>query len=229
MLTSDHLRAEAFRLDDQGHPHAAIPQDRQTLGWANETGKAAMAAGGAGRALTTTDLRQPKSSRHAFQAAPRLPVRVVLDRVRQGYNVGALFRLCDAFLCERLVICGRDASHGARRLVQAAQGTHRWVPWEQRERAVEAVRTARAEGWRIVAVEQTSDAVGIDRFHPDRPVYLVFGAELAGVSQAVLDLADIAVAIPMRGMANSLNVAIAAAIILHSLALTPMVAGDEAS
>lgn len=178
--------------------------------------------GGARRALTTAELRRSKMERHAFRACPRLPIRIVLDGVRQGYNVGALFRLCDAFLCEHLVVCGRDASRGMRKLVQAAQGTHHWVPWEQRDSAVEAVLAARAEGCQVVAVEQTSDAVGLDRFLPRYPVCLVFGSERAGVSQAVLDLADAAVTIPMRGMANSLNVATAAAIVLHGLATAHM-------
>lgn len=176
----------------------------------------------AGRALTTAELRHSKLDRRAFRARPRLPIQVVLDGVRQGYNVGALFRLCDAFLCERLVVCGRDASRGMRKLVQAAQGTHHWVPWEQRDSAVEAVLAARAEGCQVVAVEQTSDAVGLDRFLPRYPVCLVLGSERAGVSQAVLDLADAAVTIPMQGMANSLNVATAAAIVLHRLATARM-------
>lgn len=190
--------------------------------------KAIGAPGGASRALTKAELRRNKPDRHAFRAQPRLPVRVVLDGVRQGYNVGALFRLCDAFLCERLVVCGRDASRGMRKLVQAAQGTHNWVPWEQRDNAVEAVLEARAEGCQVVTVEQTSDAVGLDCFLPRYPVCLVLGSERAGVSQAVLDLADAAVTIPMRGMANSLNVATAAAIVLHGLATACMdAAGDK--
>ena len=174
--------------------------------------------GTAGQALTTGELRQQKSCRHAFLSQPRLPVEVVLDGVRQGYNVGALFRLCDAFLCERLVICGRDAGRGMRKLVQAAQGTHKWVPWDQADHAVEVVRAARARGCQVVAVEQTGGAVGLDQARLRYPVCLVLGSERAGVSQAVLDLADVAVSIPMRGMANSLNVATAAAIVLHAMA-----------
>jgi len=138
--------------------------------------------------------------------------------VRHGYNVGALFRLCDAFLCERLVICERDGTQGTRKLVQAAQGTHHWVPWGQADSAIEVVRAARSNGYQIVAIEQTSGAVGLDRFLPQYPICVVLGSERAGVSPAVLDLADAAVAIPMRGMANSLNVATAAAIVLHALA-----------
>ena len=121
---------------------------------------------GAGLAQTTAELRQAKPDRVAFRAQKRLPVRVILDGVRQGYNVGALFRLSDAFLCESLVICGRDDSRGARKLVQAAQGTHKWVPWQQRESAEDAVRAARADGWFIVALEQTSGAVALEQFAP---------------------------------------------------------------
>ena len=115
--------------------------------------------GGVGRALTTAELRHGKPDRRAFLARPRLPVRVVLDGVRQGHNVGALFRLCDAFPCERLVACGRDAGRGTRKLVQAAQGAHKWLPWEQQDSAKDAVRAARAEGWQVVVVEQASGAV----------------------------------------------------------------------
>jgi len=173
-----------------------------------------------GRALTTAELRHDKPDRHAFGTLGRLPIQVVLDGVRQGYNVGALFRLCDAFLCERLVVCGRDGTKGSRKLVQAAQGTQRWVPWEQANSATEVVQAARAGGYQIVAVEQTSGAVSLDQFLPRYPMCLVLGSERAGVSQAVLDLADAAVVIPMQGMANSLNVATAAAIVLHTLART---------
>lgn len=105
-----------------------------------------------------------------------------------------------------------------RKLAQAAQGMHHWVPWERRDSAVEAVLAACAEGCQLVAVEQTSGAVGLDRFLPRYPVCLVLGSERAGVSQAVLGLADAAVTIPMQGMANSLNVATAAAVVLHGLA-----------
>ena len=176
------------------------------------------APGAAGQALTTAELRRDKPDRHALPMRARWPVQVVLDGVRQGYNVGALFRLCDAFLCERLVICGRDNTRGARRLVQAAQGTQRWVPWEHADSAAEVVRAARAGGYQVVAVEQTSHAVRLVDFQPRYPMCLVLGSEQAGVSQAVLDHADAAVTIPMRGMANSLNVATAAAIVLHTLA-----------
>ena len=135
--------------------------------------------------------------------------------------MGALFRLCDAFLCESLVICGRDSSRGTRKLIQAAQGTHKWVPWKQHDSAENAVQAARAEGWFVLAVEQTSGAMPLEQLAPGFPVCVVLGSERAGVSQPVLDLADAAVFIPMGGMANSLNVATAAAIVLHRLTTFP--------
>jgi 23S rRNA (guanosine2251-2'-O)-methyltransferase len=176
------------------------------------------APGAAGKALTTAELRHDKQDRHVFQTLRRLPIQVVLDGVRQGYNVGALLRLCDAFLCERLVICGQDGTRGTRKLVQAAQGTHHWVPLHEADSAIEAIQAARDEGYRIVAVKQTDNAISLSHFRPCYPVCLVLGSERAGVSPAVLCLADAAVAVPMRGMANSLNVATAAAIVLHAIA-----------
>ena len=209
----------AASITDEASEHELLPT--RVAGAAGElSGSVSWVAempSGAGQALTTSELRHSKADRHEFRARARVPIQVVLDGVRQGYNVGALFRLCDAFLCERLVICGRDGTRGIRKLVQAAQGTHKWVPWEQADSAVEVVRAARAAGHQVVAVEQTSGAASLSQFVPRYPVCLVLGSEQAGISQAVLDLADTAVAIPMRGMANSLNVATAAAIVLHAM------------
>jgi tRNA G18 (ribose-2'-O)-methylase SpoU len=86
------------------------------------------------RVLSKSELRESKPGRGDFAGQARSPITVVLDRVTGLYNIGALFRLCDAFLVERLIICG-EASGPAllrkRKLVQAAMGTHRWVPWQQ--------------------------------------------------------------------------------------------------
>ena len=70
---------------------------------------------------------------------PRRPVTVVLDRVNRNYNIGAIFSLCDAFLVGRLIICGKDLDLKKRKLMQAARGTERWVPWDQGERALPVI------------------------------------------------------------------------------------------
>jgi tRNA G18 (ribose-2'-O)-methylase SpoU len=165
----------------------------------------------------TADLRRSKCDRDAFAAKPRLPIMVVLDRVTQAYNIGAIFRLCDAMLAERLVISGTDVDLRKRNLGQAACGTQFWTPWSQERTAEEVVLRAKADGYQIAAVELASNSVRPEAFAPKFPVCLVFGGEFDGVSQEVLDLVDAVIEIPMRGMANSINVSTAAAIVLYEL------------
>ncbi|WP_294541498.1 TrmH family RNA methyltransferase [uncultured Rhodoblastus sp.] len=165
----------------------------------------------------TTELRRSKCDRDAFAAMPRLPIRVVLDRVTQAYNIGAIFRLCDAMLAERLVIAGAEVDLRKRNLGQAACGTQFWTPWSQENSAVEAVIAAKADGYQIAAVELASNSVRPEAFMAKFPVCLVLGGEFDGVSQQVVDLCDAVIEIPMRGMANSINVSTAAAIVLYDL------------
>jgi tRNA (guanosine-2'-O-)-methyltransferase len=172
---------------------------------------------GARAALTTEQLRRAKLDRTVFAAQPRMPIRLILDRVTRNYNLGALFRLCDAFLVERLVICGTEVMLHKRKLVQAAMGTQHWVPWEAAPDAAEAARAAKAAGYWIAAVELTAASVPVASMTPQFPAALILGGEASGVSCEALGHADQEVAIPMLGMANSLNVATAAAIVLHAL------------
>jgi tRNA G18 (ribose-2'-O)-methylase SpoU len=174
------------------------------------------------RQLSKDELRAGKPRRATFGALPRLPVTVVLDGVRRNYNIGAIFRLCDAFLVERLVICGKDIDLRKRKLVQAARGTERWVPWQYAESAVSIIRAAKGAGASIVVVEQTTGSIPLEDLRRPFPACVVFGSEGNGVSQEIVALADVAVAISMLGMANSINVASAAAITLYQLSsVTP--------
>jgi tRNA G18 (ribose-2'-O)-methylase SpoU len=174
----------------------------------------------AGRVLAKADLRKEKPDRDAFLTLPRRPITVVLDGIKQNYNIGAIFRLCDAFLVERLVICGTTVNLRKRKLVQAACGTQHWVPWEQAGNAIAVVSAAKAAGAYVVVAEQTTTSITPDRLAPLFPAWLVLGSERHGLSQEIIDLADVAVAIPMLGLANSINVASAAATLLHQLALS---------
>jgi tRNA G18 (ribose-2'-O)-methylase SpoU len=167
--------------------------------------------------LGTAELRQLKPDRATFARRQRNPVTVVLDGVTGHYNIGALFRLCDAFLVERLVICGSVVAMRNRRLVQAAAGTEGWVPWQEADDAAAYVRYAKAAGAWVAVVELTAESVSPAAMTPRFPAVLVLGSEMAGVSQEVLACADQAIAIPMLGMANSLNVATAGAIVLYQL------------
>lgn len=170
------------------------------------------------RVLATSELRRGKPARTAFVAQRRNPITVVLDRVTGNYNIGAIFRLCDGFLVEQLVICGVPVELHKRKLVRAAAGTHRWVPWREAPDAASVLRQAKAAGCWIAAVELTEASVTPAAMQPRFPAVLVMGGETTGVSAEALAFADEAVAIPMLGMANSLNVATATGIVLHELA-----------
>jgi tRNA G18 (ribose-2'-O)-methylase SpoU len=176
-------------------------------------------AGNIRRALTGPELRSVKSRRDEFLARPRRPITVVLDGITGNYNIGAMFRLCDAFLVEQLVICGTTVQLHKRKLVQAAQGTQRWVPWAQRQRAGEAIADAKAVGAWLLVAEQTTASLRPEQLVPVFPTSLVLGGEHSGVSPEAVMAADAAVMIPMLGMTNSLNVATAAAILLYWLSL----------
>ena len=169
------------------------------------------------RVLATDELRRSKPGRADFAAQARNPITVVLDGVRRNYNLGAIFRLCDAFLVERLVICGAPVMLHKRKLVQAAAGTQRWVPWQEAKDAASVVRAAKTAGRWIAVVELTAESVSPAALQPRFPAVLVLGGESSGVSHDVLACADQAVAIPMLGMANSLNVATAGAIVLYEM------------
>ena len=181
---------------------------------------------GPGRVLLKAELRQWKPDRHAFMSLPRRPITVVLDGVSGHYNLGAIFRLCDGFLAERLVICGSKVDLRKRKLVLAAAGTHHWVPWDQAESCVAVVSAAKAAGAWVVVAEHTTTSRSPDKLLPAFPACLVLGSEKNGVSQEVVDLADEAVSIPMCGMANSLNVATTAAILLHWLSVSQRPTGS---
>jgi tRNA G18 (ribose-2'-O)-methylase SpoU len=162
-------------------------------------------------------LRRVRRSRQTFESVARWPITVVLDRVRQNYNIGAILRLCDAFLVERLVVCGTDLNLRKRRLVQAAAGAQRWVPSLQVPSALPLVTAAKAAGSWVIVAEQTAGSVPPDELVAVFPACLILGSERDGVGQELIDLADSVVAIPMLGMANSINVSTAAAILLYWL------------
>jgi tRNA (guanosine-2'-O-)-methyltransferase len=144
------------------------------------------------QALTTPELRRAKATRDDFLLRLRRPITVVLDGVSQNYNIGAIFRLCDAFLVQRLVICGTKVKLHKRKLVQAAQGTQHWVPWSERQHASEAVADAKARGAWVLVAEQTTASVRPEELVPVFPAMLVLGGERSGISLEALEAADAA-------------------------------------
>lgn len=168
-------------------------------------------------AYTTQELRRPKLARKEFKELQRLPIRVVLDGVRQHYNIGAIFRLCDGFLIEHVYICNTEFREKSRKFVQASRGTHRWVPWSVSSNTLETVQKIKNEGFSIAALEQARDSITPEAYQSESPICLVVGSENDGVCQEVLDISDIVFELPILGMTNSYNVSTAAAITLYGL------------
>jgi 23S rRNA (guanosine2251-2'-O)-methyltransferase len=153
-------------------------------------------------------------------AAPRPPgpgLRVVLDNIRSAFNVGSIFRTCDAAGVEHLHLCGISASPPNPKVLKTSLGAERTVPWSHHVDAVALLRELRAAGYAVFAVERT------DRSEPYTEVVfpekcaLVFGHEVAGVARPLLDAADRVIEIPMLGRKNSLNVATSAGVVLFEL------------
>ena len=151
-----------------------------------------------------------------FKSTPKSPVVLVLDNVRSLHNVGAVFRTADAFAVEKIWLCGITGRPPHREITKTALGSTESVSWEYGPQTVDVVRQLRAAGYQVVAVEQTTTSVQLPAFEPvaGRPVALVLGNEVFGVEDEVLALCELAVEIPQLGTKHSLNVGVAAGVVL---------------
>jgi 23S rRNA (guanosine2251-2'-O)-methyltransferase len=151
-----------------------------------------------------------------FKATPKSPVVLVLDNVRSLHNVGAVFRTADAFALERIYLCGVTGRPPHREITKTALGSTESVAWTHTATTLEAAQQLRAAGYQLVAVEQTTGSVLLPAFRPapGQPLALVLGNEVFGVDDEVLALCDAAVEIPQLGTKHSLNVSVAAGVVL---------------
>jgi 23S rRNA (guanosine2251-2'-O)-methyltransferase len=155
-----------------------------------------------------------------FMASVKSPFIIVLDNVRSLNNVGSIFRTADAFLVEAVYLCGITATPPHREIHKTALGATESVAWRYFDSALEAVRELKENGYVIVSVEQADEALPLDRFttEPGVRYALVFGHEIRGVSDEVVDLSDACLEIPQYGTKHSFNIAVSAGIVLWELA-----------
>ena len=154
-----------------------------------------------------------------FRAAPKSPFIVVLDNVRSLNNVGSVFRTADAFIVEALWLCGITATPPHREIHKTALGATESVAWRYFKTAAEAVKELREKGYVIVSVEQAEGAVSLENYLPEagKKYALVFGHEIKGVSEEVVNMSDVCIEIPQYGTKHSFNVAVSAGIVLWEL------------
>lgn len=156
-----------------------------------------------------------------YRRAPKLPLAVMADSVRSMNNIGSLFRTCDAFAVEKLILCGISGRPPHPEIAKTALGAERSVEWEYRADAVEAALEMRRQGYSIAVLEQTHGSVPLQdyRFPCEGKVLLIAGNEVEGVDQRLVDIADTAIEIPQYGTKHSLNVSVSAGIAIWQLFL----------
>ncbi len=156
-----------------------------------------------------------------YKTAEKAPFVLVLDNVRSQHNIGSAFRTCDAFRVEKICLCGISAVPPTPEIHKAALGAEFSVDWAHFDTALEAVTRLRAEGCTILSVEQTEGATSLQDFRPEpgRRYALVFGNEVKGVAQEVVDASDGCLEIPQYGTKHSLNVSVSIGIVLWSIIL----------
>jgi tRNA G18 (ribose-2'-O)-methylase SpoU len=151
-----------------------------------------------------------------FKKSKKIPVMVVLDNVRSQNNIGSVFRTADAFRLERIILCGITSKPPHREIHKTALGATDSVHWEYQEDTLDAIRKLKEKNYQVLSVEQAEGAISLGNLHlsPEQKFALVFGHEIRGVDQRVVDLSDYCIEIPQYGTKHSLNISVAAGIVI---------------
>jgi len=151
-----------------------------------------------------------------YRKMDKLPVTLVLDNVRSEMNVGSVFRTADAFLIERICLCGITPQPPKAEIHKTALGAEESVAWTYYTTTLEAVEQLKQAGYTICSIEQVHDSVSLEKFVIDRAgkTAIILGNEVKGVDQAVVDASDVCVEISQHGTKHSLNISCCAAIVM---------------
>jgi len=150
-----------------------------------------------------------------FKKTEKISVVVVLDNIRSMHNVGAAFRSADAFVMEKIVLCGITPQPPHREINKSAIGATESVDWEYKKEIKNALEDLKNEGYQIVAIEQTTESISLNKFDIKKGKYaVILGNEVEGVSEEALPFCDFFIEIPQSGTKHSLNVSVCAGIVM---------------
>jgi tRNA G18 (ribose-2'-O)-methylase SpoU len=170
------------------------------------------------RKLSHSEISKYRADLTNIESISRNPIYVLLDNVRSLYNVGSIFRTSDGALIQKMYLTGFTPYPPRHEIDKTALGSTNSVPWEYNKDPLEIVEKLRSDGIKIVALEHTDKSIPYFRFEKtDFPVCLVVGNEIKGIQEDILKISDIAIEIPMHGIKQSLNVAVAYGIALYDL------------
>ena len=155
-------------------------------------------------------------SNEEYKKTAKIPLVVVLDNIRSCNNIGSVFRTSDALLVEKIYLCGITATPPNKEIHKTALDAEKSVEWEYFEKTEEAVQKLQQQGYKVYAVEQVENSISLTDFKPvenEKPA-LIFGNEVKGVQQKVVNLCDGAIEIPQYGTKHSFNISVSAGIVL---------------
>lgn len=169
------------------------------------------------RKLANEELGRPDIE--SFKQKDKNQLIAILDNVRSLNNIGSVFRTADAFAIEAVYLCGITAQPPHREINKTALGATESVIWRYYEQTIDAVKQLQKEGWKVYAIEQTEKSIMLNNFKPElnEKVALVFGHEIKGVEQEVINLSDGVIEIPQKGTKHSLNISVSAGVVIWEI------------
>ncbi|MEI6276534.1 MAG: RNA methyltransferase [Prolixibacteraceae bacterium] len=169
------------------------------------------------RKLENNELNRPDAEK--YRDVVKIPVTVVLDNIRSCHNIGSVFRTSDALLVEKIYLCGISSTPPDKEIRKTALGAENSVPWEYFSSTLEVIADLKSKGYTIIAVEQVEDSISLKDYIPteNARLALVFGNEVKGVQQEVVDQCDLSLEIPQYGTKHSFNISVSVGIVLWDL------------
>ncbi len=154
-----------------------------------------------------------------FKNAKKTPLIVVLDNVRSLNNIGSVFRTSDAFLIEKIYLCGITATPPHKDINKTALGSTETVEWEYAEDTINLIKKLKLDNYHICSIEQAEGATALNAFNPENnsTYVIVFGNEVKGVSQEVVNLSDTVIEIPQYGTKHSLNISVSVGVVIWDI------------
>lgn len=151
-----------------------------------------------------------------FKKSEKSPIIIVLDNIRSLNNIGSVFRTSDAFLIQKIYLCGITAKPPHKDIHKTALGSTETVAWEYCENTTEIVQSLKDQGIKVVSIEQAEQAIMLHEFMPDKSktYAFIFGNEVKGVSQEVVNMSDGVIEIPQYGTKHSLNISVSAGVVI---------------
>lgn len=154
-----------------------------------------------------------------FKKSPKTPLIVVLDNIRSLNNIGSVFRTCDSFLIKKIYLCGITAKPPHKDMHKTALGSTESVDWEYSKTTMDVINKLKKDNVKIISIEQTEDAIMLHEFIPEKKtIYaLVFGNEVKGIDQKIVNASDMVIEIPQFGTKHSLNISVSAGVVVWDI------------